>query len=96
MYADVPTTRRGAVAVVARPPGITGQPLATQGQGIGRYLVEHMIGQARGAGLAAVRVVAHPPAEDFYRRLGGVRGGTVAPAPPKITWERPALQFAHR
>ena len=27
-YSDVPTTRRGAVAVVARPPGVTGQPLA--------------------------------------------------------------------
>ncbi|MFC7638450.1 hypothetical protein ACFQWA_21395 [Streptomyces thermogriseus] len=27
MYADVPTTRRGAVAGAARPPGITGQPL---------------------------------------------------------------------
>ncbi|MFJ7201453.1 MULTISPECIES: DUF3710 domain-containing protein [unclassified Streptomyces] len=26
-YSGVPTTRRGAVAVVARPPGITGQPL---------------------------------------------------------------------
>ncbi|MEV8486980.1 hypothetical protein AB0467_33900, partial [Streptomyces sp. NPDC052095] len=26
-YVDVPTTRRGAVAVVARPPGIAGQPL---------------------------------------------------------------------
>ena len=27
-YADDPTTQRGAVAVVVRPPGITGQPLA--------------------------------------------------------------------
>ncbi|MFD6022428.1 DDE-type integrase/transposase/recombinase [Streptomyces sp. NPDC060286] len=27
MYVDVPTTRRGAVAVVACPPGITGQSL---------------------------------------------------------------------
>ncbi|WP_245170723.1 2-C-methyl-D-erythritol 2,4-cyclodiphosphate synthase [Streptomyces anulatus] len=26
MYVDVPTTRRGAVAVVVRPPGIAGQP----------------------------------------------------------------------
>jgi cytochrome c oxidase subunit 2 len=39
-------------------------------------------------------VVAHPPAEDFYRRLGAVRVGTVAPVPPKVTWERPELRFA--
>ena len=30
-YSGVPTMRRGAVAVVARPPGITGQPLARSG-----------------------------------------------------------------
>ncbi|MFI5774754.1 SgcJ/EcaC family oxidoreductase [Streptomyces sp. NPDC051658] len=30
MYSGVPTTRRGAVAVVARPPGITGQPLGAK------------------------------------------------------------------
>ncbi|WLQ62362.1 transposase [Streptomyces sp. NBC_01201] len=31
MYSGVPTTRRGAVAVVVRPPGISGQPLASSG-----------------------------------------------------------------
>ncbi|MFC8622910.1 hypothetical protein [Streptomyces anulatus] len=33
MYPGVPTTRRGAVAVVARPPGITGQPLGLELEG---------------------------------------------------------------
>ncbi|MET9833968.1 GNAT family N-acetyltransferase [Streptomyces sp. NPDC006385] len=65
-----------------------------QGRGIGRLLVDHMIGQARTAGLAGVRVVAHPPAEGFYRRMGAQRVGTVAPSPPKVTWERPDLWFA--
>ncbi|MGW6776377.1 GNAT family N-acetyltransferase, partial [Streptomyces sp. NPDC055037] len=36
---------------------------AAQGLGIGRRLVEHMTDEARGAGLDAVRVVSHPPAE---------------------------------
>ncbi len=65
-----------------------------QGMGVGRLLVEHMMGQAREAGLADVRVVSHPPAEKFYRRLGAERVGTVAPVPPKVMWERPELRFA--
>jgi hypothetical protein len=52
-----------------------------------------MIGQAREAGLTDVRVVSHPPAEEFYRRLGAERVGTVAPSPPKVAWERPELRF---
>ncbi|WP_310723605.1 GNAT family N-acetyltransferase [Streptomyces sp. N2A] len=65
-----------------------------QGLGIGRHLIGHMVGQAEEAGLTSVRVVAHPPAEKFYRRMGAKRVGTVAPSPPKIAWERPELQFA--
>jgi GNAT superfamily N-acetyltransferase len=64
-----------------------------QGLGIGRLLVEHMIGQAAKAGVSDVRVVSHPPAEKFYRRLGAERVGTVAPSPPKVAWERPELRF---
>lgn len=36
---------------------------AAQGQGIGRQLVGHLLGEARKAGPAGVRVVSHPPAE---------------------------------
>lgn len=64
-----------------------------QGRGVGRLLVAHMIEQAGHAGLSDVRVVSHPPAEKFYRRLGAERVGTVAPSPPKVAWERPELRF---
>ncbi|MDT9691485.1 GNAT family N-acetyltransferase [Streptomyces sp. P9(2023)] len=63
-----------------------------QGQGVGRELMEHMVGQARAAGLGAVRVVAHPPAEEFYLRTGARRIGTVEPA-GRIHWARPELRY---
>ncbi|MFI9111039.1 GNAT family N-acetyltransferase [Streptomyces venezuelae] len=65
---------------------------SAQGLGIGRLLMEHMTGQARAAGLTAVRVVAHPPAEEFYLRTGAVRTGTV-PAAGRIHWDRPELRY---
>ncbi|MEU2072550.1 GNAT family N-acetyltransferase [Streptomyces sp. NPDC013489] len=65
---------------------------SAQGLGIGRLLMEHMTGQARAAGLGAVRVVAHPPAEEFYLRTGAVRTGTVPPA-GHTHWERPELRY---
>ncbi|MFE0705290.1 GNAT family N-acetyltransferase [Streptomyces sp. NPDC058872] len=63
-----------------------------QGLGIGRLLMEHMTAQAKAAGLRSVRVVAHPPAEEFYLRTGAVRTGTV-PAAGRIHWERPELRY---
>ncbi|MER6141848.1 GNAT family N-acetyltransferase [Streptomyces sparsogenes] len=86
----------GFYALILDPPELDLAFVAddAQGRGVGRLLVEHMIGQARDAGLTAVRVVAHPPAEDFYRRMGAVRVGTVAPTHPKVTWERPELRFS--
>ncbi|WP_405853440.1 GNAT family N-acetyltransferase [Streptomyces sp. NBC_00090] len=65
---------------------------AAQGLGIGRLLMEHMTGQARAAGLRSVRVVAHPPAEEFYLRTGAVPTGTV-PATGRIFWDRPVLRY---
>ncbi|MFF7617734.1 GNAT family N-acetyltransferase [Streptomyces lavendulae] len=64
-----------------------------QGTGVGRLLMEHMLGQARRAGLTDVRVVSNPPAERFYLRMGAERVGVVAATPPKVTWERPELRF---
>ncbi|WP_069173841.1 GNAT family N-acetyltransferase [Streptomyces griseus] len=64
-----------------------------QGLGIGRLLVGHMREEARRAGLAAVRVVSHPPAEGFYRSVGARRTGTVAAAPPAVMWDRPELSL---
>ncbi|MGW2301465.1 GNAT family N-acetyltransferase [Streptomyces sp. NPDC001809] len=65
---------------------------SAQGRGIGRLLMEHMTGQAAAAGLDAVRVVAHPPAEEFYLRTGAVRTGSVPPT-GHIHWERPELRY---
>jgi GNAT superfamily N-acetyltransferase len=85
----------GFYALVLEPPELDLVFVAdgAQGKGVGRFLIEHMIGQAREAGLTDVRVVSHPPAEEFYRRLGAERVGTVAPSPPKVAWERPELRF---
>ncbi|MEV4947416.1 GNAT family N-acetyltransferase [Streptomyces sp. NPDC053755] len=63
-----------------------------QGRGIGRMLMEHMTRQAGDAGLDSVRVVAHPPAEDFYLRTGARRTGTVRPA-GHVHWARPELRY---
>ncbi|MFF1505830.1 GNAT family N-acetyltransferase [Streptomyces sp. NPDC058326] len=65
---------------------------SAQGLGIGRLLIAHMTGQARAAGLRAVRVVSHPPAEEFYLRTGAVRTGTVRAA-GHIHWDRPELRY---
>jgi GNAT superfamily N-acetyltransferase len=66
---------------------------AAQGLGLGRRLITHMREEARRAGLGAVRVVSHPPAEGFYRSVGALRTGTVPAAPPAVRWDRPELHF---
>lgn len=66
---------------------------AAQGRGIGRLLVDHMLDQAGQAGLAEVRVVSHPPAEEFYLRCGARRIGTVPAQPRLVAWDRPELAF---
>ncbi|MFE3071587.1 GNAT family N-acetyltransferase [Streptomyces sp. NPDC059247] len=63
-----------------------------QGLGVGRLLMEHMTDRARAAGLRTVRVVAHPPAEEFYLRTGAVRTGTVRPT-GHVHWDRPELRY---
>ncbi|MFF7244911.1 GNAT family N-acetyltransferase [Embleya sp. NPDC008237] len=85
----------GCYALVSEPPELDLAFVAddAQGLGVGRLLVEHMLHRARATGLAEVRVVSHPPAEEFYRRMGAERIGTVAPTPPKVTWQRPELRF---
>ncbi|MBQ0866961.1 GNAT family N-acetyltransferase [Streptomyces sp. RK75] len=85
----------GLYALVVEPPELDLAFVAdsAQGTGIGRLLIEHMIDQARQVGLTDVRVVSHPPAEEFYRHLGAERVGTITPSPPKVAWERPELRF---
>ncbi|MGW7169665.1 N-acetyltransferase family protein [Streptomyces sp. NPDC054884] len=85
----------GFYSLVLEPPELDLAFVAddAQGMGIGRLLIDHMIVQARAAGLAGVRVVSNPPAEAFYLRMGAERVGTVAPVPPKVAWERPDMWF---
>ncbi|MEU8780665.1 GNAT family N-acetyltransferase [Streptomyces sp. NPDC048637] len=64
-----------------------------QGYGIGRRLVAHLRDEARRAGLDSVRVVAHPPAEGFYRSMGARPVGTVPANPPAVMWDRPEFAF---
>ncbi|MFE9724960.1 GNAT family N-acetyltransferase [Streptomyces sp. NPDC005794] len=83
----------GFYALILSPPELDLMFVAddAQGRGIGRLLVGHLLDEARHAGLAAVRVVAHPPAEGFYRSVGAERTGTVAARPPAVMWDRPEL-----
>ncbi|TGN85030.1 GNAT family N-acetyltransferase [Streptomyces griseoluteus] len=64
-----------------------------QGRGIGRLLVTHMRSEARAAGPDRVKVVSHPPAADFYPRVGAVRTGTAFANPPAVPWDRPEFEF---
>ncbi|MFJ5224886.1 GNAT family N-acetyltransferase [Streptomyces sp. NPDC088400] len=93
--ADVHASARllGFYSLVLAPPELDLMFVAddAQGRGIGRRLVEHMMGQARDAGLDGVRVVSHPPAEGFYLSVGGRRTGTEAANPPAVMWDRPEL-----
>ncbi|MFJ6995823.1 GNAT family N-acetyltransferase [Streptomyces sp. NPDC003090] len=97
VYAAVDAADRplGFYALILRPAELDLAFVAdeAQGTGIGRLLLEHMFDRARAAGLTEVRVVSHPPAERFYRRMGAERVGTAPPMPPKVTWERPELRF---
>ncbi|MEU8518259.1 GNAT family N-acetyltransferase [Streptomyces sp. NBC_01216] len=63
-----------------------------QGLGIGRTLIEHMLREGRAVGLDSIRVVAHPPSEEFYLRTGARRVGIVRPA-GRIHWARPELRY---
>lgn len=83
----------GFYALILSPPELDLMFVAddAQGQGIGRLLIGHLRGEARRAGLTAVRVVAHPPAEGFYRGVGAERTGTVLARPPAVMWDRPEL-----
>lgn len=63
---------------------------AAQGRGVGRRLFAHMAHVARTEGARTVRIVAHPPAEGFYLRMGAQRIGTHPPS-SRVSWERPLL-----
>jgi hypothetical protein len=61
-----------------------------QGFGIGTALIAHLKQLAISLGISAKRIVSHPPALDFYVRIGAKIIGT-SPAHGRVTWERPVL-----
>lgn len=63
---------------------------AAQGTGLGARLFRHMAAEARRLGIEAVKIVANPPAEGFYRRMGAERIGTKLPK-GRVTWKQPIL-----
>ncbi len=64
-----------------------------QGQGIGKKLFDHMKSFAASNGLSDVGIVAHPPAANFYRRMGANDAG-VSKAKSPDGWDRPMLKLA--
>ncbi|MEO3977943.1 GNAT family N-acetyltransferase [Streptomyces sp. CAU 1734] len=90
---DADDTVLGFYALLLSPPELDLMFVsdAAQGLGIGRRLIRHLTGEARAAGIPAVRIVSHPPAEGFYLGMGARRTGTVRANPPAVPWDRPEL-----
>lgn len=63
-----------------------------RGSGVGAALFGHMRERARSLGYGSVLIVAHPPAEGFYARMGAVRVGTRPPS-GRVTWSRPRMEL---
>ena len=68
---------------------------SAQGTKLGSRLFEDMAAQARSRGIDAVKIVANPPAERFYLRMGTERIGTKLPK-GRITWRQPILYLRLR
>lgn len=64
-----------------------------QGLGVGRTMFIHMADLAASRGLSEIRIVAHPPAANFYRGMGAVDCGVTEPT-ARTPWRRPILRFA--
>jgi GNAT superfamily N-acetyltransferase len=62
----------------------------SQGKKIGAMLFGHMREKAASLGVREVKIVAHPPAEAFYVRMGARPAGVKAPS-GRVTWARPIL-----
>ena len=66
---------------------------SAQGNGLGHAIFEHMKTFATESGLSEIQIVAHPPAADFYRRIGAIDVG-VSEATSPGGWDRPILKLA--
>ena len=65
---------------------------AAQGRGVGRLLFDHMRARASDLGAIAVKIISHPPARDFYRRMGAVEVGLAYPT-GVASWARPIFSL---
>jgi len=63
-----------------------------QGNGVGMQLFSHMKLRALELGVASIKIISHPPAEGFYKRMGAKNVGTKESS-SKVTWERPILEL---
>ena len=83
-YSGDPTTRRGVVAVVVRPPGITGQPLAGSGTGAvadAPFPVPAASNRARAADVGGGAGARGRPHGGVHRRAAGRTGDVEALVP---------------
>lgn len=65
---------------------------AAQGRGVGRLLFDHMRALAASRGVTAVKIISHPPARDFYRRMGAIEVGLAYPV-GAVSWPRPIFSL---
>ena len=65
---------------------------AAQGRGLGRILMDHMRALAATRCVMSVKIVSHPPAADFYRRMGAIDAGLAYPL-GRVTWVRPIFML---
>lgn len=65
---------------------------AAQGRGVGRLLFDHMRALAKARGVESLKIISHPPALDFYRRMGAIEVGLAYPV-GNVTWARPVLML---
>ena len=65
---------------------------AAQGTGLGARLFAHMVCEAQARGIAAVKIVSHPPSAGFYARMGARQVGE-APAEGAVDWNRPIFRL---
>lgn len=63
-----------------------------QGRGIDRDLMVDIASVSWHLDIRRIHIVAHPPAEPFYRAVGAVPVGEVPPT-GRITWSRPLLRL---
>lgn len=63
-----------------------------QGRGVGKALFNQMIGLLKEKNITDLKIVSHPPAAGFYKRMGARQTGT-AKGKGRVTWDRPILKL---